>query len=297
MFSVDQGVFLFDENWDEAYRNVDRSPRLEHAGRDSLKHRYFLVQHMVYVGPGAYQLVVEVGDRIGGSIGTFRKSRVFTRGDTLLEMSDLLLASQIASVNPFPESRTDLTVVPNPLRTFGRSEPVFIYLEVYHLTRDAFGRTAYEISYRMGAARKDAVDPGLFAAQDLAKARGRVELAVVERPPERPQPVFDGEAEYGEDEATPGGMVEEPSQIEYQVQYVLSERRGRSQKAHRVRSEGKQVETAVTARYEGGQEEDFTYLQIDIRYVPCGVHRLTVTARDIHTGQTAEREVLFRVVE
>ncbi len=41
----------------------------------------------------------------------------------------------------------------------------------------------------------------------------------------------------------------------------------------------------------------FTYLNIDVTHVPAGIHRLTVTVRDRKTGQTAERNVLFRVVE
>ena len=42
---------------------------------------------------------------------------------------------------------------------------------------------------------------------------------------------------------------------------------------------------------------DFTYLQIDVAQVPVGVHKLTVTVRDVRTAQAAERNVLFRVIE
>ena len=57
------------------------------------------------------------------------------------------------------------------------------------------------------------------------------------------------------------------------------------------------METSVTARYEGDRRDDLTYLEIDVTEVPVGVHKLTVTTRDALTGQTAERSVLFRVVE
>ena len=60
---------------------------------------------------------------------------------------------------------------------------------------------------------------------------------------------------------------------------------------------GQMVVPAVTARYEGDREDDFTYLQIDVAQVPVGVHKLTVTVRDVKTGQADERDVLFRAVE
>ncbi len=57
------------------------------------------------------------------------------------------------------------------------------------------------------------------------------------------------------------------------------------------------TETAITSRYEGSRGDDFTYLQIDVRHVPVGVHRLSVRVKDMHTRQMATREELFRVVE
>ena len=54
--------------------------------------------------------------------------------------------------------------------------------------------------------------------------------------------------------------------------------------------------TAVTARYEGIQEDDFTYLQIDVGELPPGTHKLTVEVTDIHAGLSVQRAVLFRVV-
>ena len=45
------------------------------------------------------------------------------------------------------------------------------------------------------------------------------------------------------------------------------------------------------------RENDFTYLQIDLSHVPAGVHRLSVRLKDMHTGQEASRDVLFRVID
>jgi len=268
---VDEGVFLFDENWDEVCRKQDTTYELEEAGADRVRRCYLLSHRSLTIDPGQYQLAVEVGDKRGGSIGTFQEQRALSFPDTALAVSDLLLASQIAPANPFPESRQDLTVVPNPLRSFTRSEPVFIYLEVYNLARDAFGRTGYDISYRLGRPKQDEVDPALFAALDLPEASAYMEI---ETAPE------------GTDTALP-----------YRVRYVLPERNRILPEDGGAGRSGMETETAVTARYEGDREDDFTYLQIDIRHVPAGVHKLTVTARDVHTGQAAERNILFRVIE
>ena len=83
-------------------------------------------------------------------------------------MSDLLLAARIETRTPFPEGRSDLDVVANPLRTYHRSEPAFIYLEVYNLERDEFGRTEYQIAYRIGRPEQKKINPYLFLGAAVA---------------------------------------------------------------------------------------------------------------------------------
>jgi hypothetical protein len=74
------------------------------------------------------------------------------------------------------ESRDDLLIIPNPVRTFSPSEPVFIYLELYGLQRDAFGSTQCEISYTIGKPEVDTLSPTLFASQDLIETMGKTEI-------------------------------------------------------------------------------------------------------------------------
>ena len=142
-FVLENGVFVFDENWDEIYRkrsDLNLSwPELTPSGypaADSLRNSHVVFQLAFRVAPGTYLLVGEVRERKRGSIGTFREERGFATADTVLSLSDLLLATQIETGSPFPEKRSHLNVVGNPLRTYHRSEPAFIYLEVYNLNRD-----------------------------------------------------------------------------------------------------------------------------------------------------------------
>ena len=57
------------------------------------------------------------------------------------------------------------------------------------------------------------------------------------------------------------------------------------------------MERSVTAQYDGDRSDDFTYLEIGIEQMPVGVHKLTVAVRDVQTGQTDEREAVFRVTK
>ena len=165
---------------------------------------------------------------------------------------------------------------------------------VYNLTQDTFGRTDYEISYRLGPPRREEIDPALFAALDLTEAEGRVEIQRVRRRGTGAAQVV------WEDDGTEGETVVEGETLsaeDYQVRYVLPERNRLSQEIRRLSPAGKGMETAVTARYEGDREDDFTYLQIDIAQMPEGIHRLTVSVKDVRTEQITERNVLFRVVK
>ena len=57
------------------------------------------------------------------------------------------------------------------------------------------------------------------------------------------------------------------------------------------------VETTVTARYEGDRTDDFTYLQVDVRELPAGVYKLTVSTTDLLSRGQDKRDVLFRVID
>ena len=279
-FVLKNGVFLFDENWDEVYRkrsDLNMSwPELTPSGypaADSLRNGHLVFQLAFRVAPGTYHLVGEVRDRERGSIGTFREERGFATVDSSLAMSDLLLATQIETGSPFPEKRSHLNVVANPLRTYHRSEPAFIYLEVYNLKRDEYGRTQYEISYRIGWPGEEEIDPYLFVAQRLP----------------------------GEGEASNVAQVNVTRNEKLEITLVEEAREPEDdEQARRIREmarSGEGAETTVTSRYEGYEEDDFTYLQIDLSHVPVGVHRLSVRVRDTKTGQTATREEMFRVIE
>ncbi len=101
------------------------------------------------VPPGVYRLEVKARNRLDGSLGLYRKSVVvknYQREELLL--SDLQLAFHITEAqgqNKF--TKGGLQVIPLPTRKYRKGRPVFVYYEIYNLTRDEFGQTRYSVEY------------------------------------------------------------------------------------------------------------------------------------------------------
>ena len=173
-FTIDDGLFILDNNDQMVYRSVAPnvlpfSPiRNYKSPIDSLRNAYFLTFKDVSVNPGTYQICGEVRDEVSGSIGEFRNQKSIGYSDTTLQVSDLLLASQIRSQAAFPESREDLDVIPNPLRTYGHASPVYVYFEVYNLAQDEFNQTQFQVSYTLSKPWIEEIDPDLFFTRQRA---------------------------------------------------------------------------------------------------------------------------------
>ena len=175
-------------------------------------------------------------------------------------MSDVLLFRDLKLYPAVPRiERNGKIFVPNPGHAIEEGERLNVYLEIYNLKRDEFGQTAYEIAYRMGWSAPDEIDPSQFEALDLS----------VENPEE---------------------------QADYSVKYLIPEKQRKGITAERVPRED-QEETAVSVRYLGLSQDDFTYLHINVDRVPAGIHKLSLTIKDLKGEQTVERHVLFRILE
>lgn len=267
---LDDGLFVFDNGWNDVYRRIFR---VENEVHDSQTH---LVQKRTLRFPyGDYHVIAEVGDRLGGSVGTFREEGQWAVVDTGLAMSDLMLASQIKTANGFPEKREDLNITPNPLRTFSRGKSAFVYLELYDLSKDVFGRTQYEISYRIATPKKEEVNPALFDAISLDEFQGRLEVM---------------REEVGD---TDWGNFDAPNVA---VRYVVPERNRLSASLEQLRQQVENGGMVISSEYSGDQKDDFTFLEINLADMPMGIYKLTVTATNTQNKQQATRSELFRVI-
>ncbi|MBT3605693.1 MAG: hypothetical protein HN521_21730, partial [Candidatus Latescibacteria bacterium] len=223
---------------------------------------FWISQCELVLPQDTYQVVAEVGDYKTGMIGTFRMVKEGFSRDTILTMSDPLLASKIDVLKPYPESFQDLDITQNPLRTFRQSDFLHLYFEIYGLTHDDFGRTDYDVSYRVGWPRDEEVDASLFLALEKSDAQLLI---------------------------TKSGLAPDGFR-NYQVNYVLPEQ------PHLVQKRGNNdTETEVTVNYEGDRTNEFIYMNIDLSQVPVGIHQLHVTVR--HMGNRISRQMYFRVME
>ena len=293
------GVFLFDEQWQDIYndrksRTLTLSPQ-KLAQNAAARHRndHLLISHRVSVRQSSYHFSVELLDQTSGLIGVARDEKPFVYNQETFHLSDLLVGSAIQAKKVLPESRDDLLITPNPVRTFSPSEPVFIYLELYDLQRDDFGNTQYEISYTIGKPEVDVLSPTLFASQSLIETMGKTEIDL------RSEQIDDIEAQglqAGRSEDSEGGFADSLMLGETkvytsggQVHHIPAE------DLKIKRSKDGDLTRTVTANYEGNREDDFTYLQIDMNQVPEGIYQLTVLARDKQTEQTDKKYVYFRL--
>ena len=144
-----------------------------------------------------------------------------------------------------------LRIRPTPPRTYTRSDSVFLYMEIYNLSKDAFGQTRFEIAYHLDRQDPDEVDPRLFEAYDLTNSPGTLSVCRIVR--------------STSEELLPGEVRDS---VDYVVTYVPSKRNRVDEQTRRRRLEGGRFETSVTTEYQGSSRDDFTYLQIDISNVP-----------------------------
>ena len=93
-------------------------------------------------------------------------SRFHLSAVTALALSDLELAGQIVEVGEQAGKfqKGDLRVVPLPSKIFAKGQPVYLYYEVYNLSRDAFGQTRYRVEYRLKGVQGSGPDSGIGTA-------------------------------------------------------------------------------------------------------------------------------------
>ena len=318
MIVMDDGLFMFDYLWRDIYRNVRPLGQKKPKGGNAPQ--YLLGQRAMTLPQGTYNIVVEVGDRNSGTIGTFRTERLLSVSESRLDMSDLLLAKKIELVNPFPEKRMDLRIAPNPLRAYSTGQSAYVYLEIYNLKKDEFGRTQYEITYTISVPDNEEVNPAMFGAVALKKVGGLLivptaeELAQAGTEDDRSSSdvlaagsALDGtdggggeddmpdeEAQLGD--AMAGGEENlKAKTVDFEVQYMPAERNLMAESLEELRRAGQQSRTSISSVYAGDKSDDFTFLEIDLSKMPRGVYKLEVAVTDLQIKKHAKRRAIFRV--
>ncbi len=103
--------------------------------------------------PGEYRSAVALRDSLSQKFGIYTAPlHVTDYAESRLQLSDIKLA---ASIVPTEGTgllvRNGLHITPHPARLYSPSTPVFLYYEIYNLTRDAEGRTGFRTELEIAA--------------------------------------------------------------------------------------------------------------------------------------------------
>ncbi|MCY3870764.1 MAG: GWxTD domain-containing protein [Gemmatimonadetes bacterium] len=147
---LDREVVVYDRSLRPVFRDSVRVA--EAISREVEKGTLMVDQVRAALSPGQYLLGTQVRDPISRKVQVYKTYVAVSsfRGEALA-LSDLELAGQIVEVGEQVGKfqKGDLRVVPLPSKTFAKGQPVYLYYEVYNLSRDAFGQTRYRVEYRL----------------------------------------------------------------------------------------------------------------------------------------------------
>lgn len=164
-----RGLALHDEDNKPVYRSSEDMELYTSGPIDTTQIAFVPAMDRITAAPGTYRLSVQILDT------SSEKSQVYNRevvlhpyGDDSLKVSDIEMASLIRPSRGSKFTKGEVEVVPNPSLFYFVGQPVFVYYEVYNLTKDEFGRTRYRVLYELHSLNKGNV------AVKILKALGRL---------------------------------------------------------------------------------------------------------------------------
>ena len=161
---VQLAVALANEGHTSIYRTADEFFYQGAQVPTAIEQGSFVPEIMkTQVPPGKYELQVQMKDLISGRTGIYRQEleiRDYQVQD--LQVSDIQLASTIANEGATKFQKEDVWIIPIPTRSYGETQNVYAYFEVYNLTKDQFGQTRYKTDYRIRSSSMTAI--GVFGA-------------------------------------------------------------------------------------------------------------------------------------
>ena len=122
-------------------------------------------QYRMAVTPDSCHAAFFLGEpdrrRLGGWKGGIR---VPNFSDSTLAVSSIVPAYTVGPTEASGGSVWDgLHLTPNPSVRFKRSDPVYVYFEIYNLARDAYGMTSFVVEYTVSRPRKGRGDRRRFS--------------------------------------------------------------------------------------------------------------------------------------
>lgn len=174
--TIDVEVNLYSETWELIAKTDERAKRLRTIPQIQIRGiPVFVDATRMEVNPGTYRLTTMLLDpETGKRATTDEMVELPDYSGRELMVSSILPAARITQILPGREGtfiRGELEVLPLPGRTLQVDQPLFIYYEIYNLSKDQYGATDYKIDYSVAEAPQDvALTTRLF--QGLASLVG-----------------------------------------------------------------------------------------------------------------------------
>jgi hypothetical protein len=188
---VDLGIAMFDDEWNEMARTNEVREFISVQQLEQAAGNVMVDLNQMLVRPGTFNFAISVTDMNSGRVGVYRDSlRVedFTGRD--LALSDIEMAGKIIESRRGGRFYRDgVEVIPMPNRTFTTEQQIYLYYEIYNLSKDQFGTTVFQVSYEIASAdqgqRRNVISSAFRAIGSLV-GLGRRDKVEVE-----------GDVEYG----------------------------------------------------------------------------------------------------
>ena len=141
------GIFFYKEDSEIETKQLNRIIDLDYK-RDlkiSLYEKYKINSLLVDLPPDSGVLAFEIiRDKDNGVFANRTNFRIKKFNETELDISDIILASDVDKSNNLAMKRKNLNLLPNPLNTFTAINQIFIYYEIYNLSSDDSGISNFE---------------------------------------------------------------------------------------------------------------------------------------------------------
>lgn len=148
---------LFSPDWRPIADAVDRVSNLPTTPQVTIRgNPLFVHATQLEVEPGEYILATLLVDPETRRQATSYEPVVLPDySGSHLMLSEIMLAARITPITPGRRGRFikgSLEVLPLPGRTLGASQPLFVYFEIYNLSKNAVGATEYTVKYAVAEA-------------------------------------------------------------------------------------------------------------------------------------------------
>ncbi len=155
--TLDRRIALIENRTEEVRKTRDRlDVRVSEASRG--KGLLAVDRVDLTAAPGTYRLALQMSRTNSNRLQAYHQEvEVPDYDGGQLQLSDLQVAYHVgeARTDSDPKSiRGKWQIAAAPSRAFRAGDPVFVYFEIYNLTRDSFGNTRYEVGYEVRRGRK-----------------------------------------------------------------------------------------------------------------------------------------------